>query len=237
MLWGKRLLEKLSRRLAAILLPSAWQLPFDFFVATRVAGYEPEVLALRKLVSTTGGTALDIGANAGYWTYALAKARLFRDVIAVEPNISMLRNLNRASLLGLRIERCAMSDREGEAMLRIPVSRNVVMAGWATLQSQIDCDHESERTLLVPLKTIDSLGLTNLKFMKMDVEGHEIAALNGGVQTLKLCKPTCLIEVRAANLPTVDAFFFKIDSRYRRVDTASELGVLLTGENVMYRFE
>jgi hypothetical protein len=36
----------------------------------------------------------------------------------------------------------------------------------------------------VPKKTLDSFGLTNVNFIKIDVEGHEKEVLEGSIQTL-----------------------------------------------------
>lgn len=38
----------------------------------------------------------------------------------------------------------------------------------------------------VPMKTLDSFGLENVNFMKIDVEGHELQVLEGGEETLEL---------------------------------------------------
>ena len=47
----------------------------------------------------------------------------------------------------------------------------------------------------VEMVTIDSLGLENVDFLKLDVEGYELFALKGAEETLKRCKPVVLIEV------------------------------------------
>jgi FkbM family methyltransferase len=46
------------------------------------------------------------------------------------------------------------------------------------------CDVNTE-TIDVPTITLDSLGLTNINFIKIDVEGHEEQVLRGAVKTLK----------------------------------------------------
>ena len=40
-------------------------------------------------------------------------------------------------------------------------------------------------TINVPMKTLDSFNLTNINFIKIDVEGHEEFVLRGAVKTLE----------------------------------------------------
>jgi hypothetical protein len=63
--------------------------------------------------------------------------------------------------------------------------------GVSSLQKR-DIHHVHIR---VPLVTIDSLGLENVTFMKIDVEGHEIAALRGAADTIKRDRPRLFVEV------------------------------------------
>jgi FkbM family methyltransferase len=46
----------------------------------------------------------------------------------------------------------------------------------------------------IPMVTIDSLGLTDLGFLKLDIEGSEPAALKGARETLARCGPIVLFE-------------------------------------------
>lgn len=47
---------------------------------------------------------------------------------------------------------------------------------------------------IVTLMTIDGLGLMDVSIIQLDVEGHELAALQGAVETIKRCAPFVLIE-------------------------------------------
>ena len=46
----------------------------------------------------------------------------------------------------------------------------------------------------IPMLTIDSLNLRRLDVLQLDVEGHEMAALKGGVETIKKFKPAIQLE-------------------------------------------
>jgi hypothetical protein len=41
----------------------------------------------------------------------------------------------------------------------------------------------------VPLLTVDGLGLSDVTFMKMDVDGHEVAVLQGAEKTHPAGRP------------------------------------------------
>jgi FkbM family methyltransferase len=129
--------------------------------------------------------ALDVGANVGTYAYHLSK---LTEVIAFEPNPQhrwILSKLPR----NVRVENVALSDREGMATLHIPLMSNGQQAdGWATLESV-----PSAVSVTVPMHTLDSYNL-DPGFIKIDVEGHEEAVLDGALQTIRRSKPVLLIE-------------------------------------------
>ncbi|HSW71275.1 MAG TPA: FkbM family methyltransferase, partial [Gammaproteobacteria bacterium] len=47
--------------------------------------------------------------------------------------------------------------------------------------------------------SIDSLGLKNVSFIKIDVEGYENHVLDGAVKTIKANKPVILCEIMGGN--------------------------------------
>lgn len=44
------------------------------------------------------------------------------------------------------------------------------------------------------MKPIDCLGLEQLDFIKLDVEGYETKAINGGMNTITKCRPVIVLE-------------------------------------------
>jgi len=129
-------------------------------------------------------TALDGGANIGAYSRVLMQR--FARVIAFEPAPDtfecLLRNLQEWEA-GDRVEAHprALSDRIERVRLgtepgRRSPSRRVVGGG----------DISTIR--------IDDLGLVDLAFLKIDVEGYEERALRGAEQTLKRCRPLVMFE-------------------------------------------
>ena len=76
---------------------------------------------------------------------------------------------------------CALSNNEGiaEYLIRDPGD------GGGNGISKFDRDDKNPPPSIdVPKKTLDSFQLTNINFIKMDVEGHEKEVLEGAVQTI-----------------------------------------------------
>lgn len=42
--------------------------------------------------------------------------------------------------------------------------------------------------------TLDSIALSRCDLLQLDVEGHELEALNGAAETIKRCRPTIVLE-------------------------------------------
>jgi FkbM family methyltransferase len=144
---------------------------------------EPE---LRRLGSYAprGGTAVDIGAWYGPWTRGL---RRFADrVVALEPAAELARGIA-AAYPDVLVVPAAASDATGTATLYLPAGGPGV--GTSSLE------HGDGPTVTVPRVTVDSLDLSDVRFVKVDVEGHELPALRGAEQTVRRDRPLLLVEV------------------------------------------
>ena len=69
----------------------------------------------------------------------------------------------------------------------------------------------------VETKTIDSLKLIDIGFIKIDVEGVELDVLNGASETIDEYKPTCMVEVyeKFNKYPVETTFEFFFNRNYR----------------------
>lgn len=145
---------------------------------------EPELARLTDFMPA-GGTAVDVGAWYGPWT-----ARLLRRadrVVAVEPTPALARHL-RAAFPAAQVVEAAVSDHAGTASLYVPAGGPVV--GTSSLE-----DAGQGNPVQVPRITLDSLDLADVRFVKLDVEGHELPALRGAAETIQRDRPVLLIEV------------------------------------------
>ncbi|MET7822739.1 FkbM family methyltransferase [Micromonospora zamorensis] len=144
---------------------------------------EPELAHLAEFMPK-GGTALDVGAWYGPWTRRMR--RLADHVVAFEPNEELARSIARA-FPEVRVIRAVASDHEGSAELFLPESGPAV--GTSSLE------YGAGRSVIVPRVTIDGLGLDDVRFLKIDVEGHELPTLRGAAATIHRDGPVLLVEV------------------------------------------
>jgi FkbM family methyltransferase len=184
-------------------------------------GGEREVHELGRLVEP-GTTAVDVGAHIGDYTYSLCK-RLGPGghVIAVEPLPDLARMLTKATRklrLPVTVINCALSTEAGEAELRVPWEGGERMAGFATLEAREKA--VGGQTFRVRLRTLDDVcagAPSRISFIKIDVEGHELNVLRGGVETLRKHRPKLLIEIeqRHSAVPIAETFAFITSQGYQ----------------------
>ena len=141
-----------------------------------------------------GDFVLDVGANIGFMTAAAAASHANVAVIALEPHprifARLARNVDRWAgqrpELGKRIHliEAAASDREGTSVLRIPNSFDGNQ-GIASLAHTAAAGQQevSVRTLTLD-RLIEAEG-QKVGLLKIDVEGHELAALHGADTALR----------------------------------------------------
>ena len=173
------------------LLPAKLYYPYK--ISREVRGVEPELAVLREFVPV-GCTAIDVGANRGYYSWALAG--IGAAVEAFEPNPCLARFA--AAKLGrrARLHEVALSDRSGTATLYIPRKASGsslhITGNLGNVYPQRNVDRISVR-----LATLDSYGFKSVGFIKIDVEGSEMEVLAGARETIRNNRPAMLIELLA----------------------------------------
>jgi FkbM family methyltransferase len=188
-------------------IPASRRLGFDFRVARLARRLEPELLHLARIVDR-GRTALDIGANQGFYSYALAGR--FQRVLAFEPNSAIAEDLRRSALAKLEVHNVALSATNGVQELYVPTVDGVQQHGWASFDRFNLAEATDVLEVEVPVRTLDSYALEGVDFIKIDVEGHEPEVLAGALDTLERNRPVVLAEVREANLEGVLALFERL---------------------------
>ena len=135
--------------------------------------------------------ALDIGANKGVWSHALAP--LVRRVHAFEPNPKIFPELKRALGGKVELHPIALSDRAGMAEFRLPRSRR----GYSNQGGSISAVAVAgaHGATHVPTARLDDLGIEDVGFIKSDVEGAEFQVLRGARETLRRDRPTLVVEL------------------------------------------
>ena len=169
----------------------------------RGANYEPEMKLLDVLCDPTR-TGVDIGAKIGMYTYRIA-ARC-ADAIAFEPNPLFNRMLTRVFAgKRARIEPFALSNVQGTAVMRLPYDHNGTRQfGRSTIDPANPLVHNQiarVEEIEVETRRLDDYALSNVGFIKIDVEGHELSVLEGAAETVARNSPVMLIECNDHHRP------------------------------------
>jgi FkbM family methyltransferase len=171
-------------------------------------GYEPEVSGILEKLVRSGDTIFDIGANFGWYSTMFAHhLGGSTQVYAFEPVPSTFERLNEHIKLN-QLERwvipnrIALGDQQGTTQMYVVRGRSHALA---SLSTQGEENYEAFNT---PMQTIDSFvkeqQISNIHFIKIDVEGNELMVLKGGVNTLKSDHaPILMVEI---NNDTFSAF-------------------------------
>ncbi len=163
--------------------------------------FEPE-LALLPSFADPNRPAFDIGAHFGLWTAAIRPH--FSQVHAFEA-MPRLAGVLRAGYRGDRhicVHEVALSDRAGSATMRIPVAslgRSTIEPG-NRLQRLKDAS-QPIREISIATRPLDEMDLPDPAFIKIDVEGHELAVLQGGTKMLARARPVLIIEMEGYHAP------------------------------------
>ncbi len=161
--------------------------------------YEPEAMqSIRRLVNA-GDCCIDVGANLGYYTISLANwVGPSGLVVAFEPfpgNFAILeKNVHLNRLQNVILEPSALSDCKGALQLIYAVeeqfSATPSVGGYAVEGNRV--------SIKVPTRRLDDYvaGLGRAPdFIKIDVEGAELAVLEGARRTLAAVRPILLVEI------------------------------------------
>jgi FkbM family methyltransferase len=174
-----------------------------------------------------GQVAVDVGCHKGAYTYWMRRrVGPTGTVFAFEPQPRQVAYLQKA-FAALPFDNVvlvpkALSDKIGKASLHVPEGAGKTHAasleqraesreqranssrGPSSGGTDSDCLLRAPSPLLVDTTTLDAFFADQpraLDFMKIDVEGHELAVLHGGQRMLESHRPALLIECEARHRP------------------------------------
>lgn len=149
-----------------------------------------------KLFLSPGDVAVDIGVHAGFhFDQILERVGATGKVIGFEPvpdfaNPVLARHDNNADI---RLR--AISDKRGRSSF-LHMTKAAGESGFIERATKMD---RGAVTLNIEISTLDNelSDLTKLDYIKIDTEGHEISALNGGLNTIHRLRPIISVEYGA----------------------------------------
>ena len=140
-----------------------------------------------RLVSLANGLCIDVGANIGFMTMALASKC---PVMAFEPQKELFKLLEENTAdLPVAVFNCALGSVNGTAFMpKIRYGDKGNYGGVGLVKAN------SFSTVPVEIKTLDSFGFVDVGLIKIDVEGHELEVLKGAVDTIARFSPILYVE-------------------------------------------
>jgi FkbM family methyltransferase len=172
--------------------PRAW-FRFKFLKYKFFRRGEPEIHLIRHLVEP-GTIAVDIGCSIGL--YAAQMVRHTGKVIAFEANPAVAQFARKVAPRNVEVINVALSSTVGRATLKIPRSPGgATVDELATIEPDNPLHAGDTAATDIEMKRLDDFSVTNCSFIKIDVEGHEEAVLDGASGLIASQRPVLMIEL------------------------------------------
>jgi len=161
--------------------------------------FEPDNIAILKLLCDEDSRVLDVGANIGLTALAFSQTCPRGQIAAIEPIPRtfqyLKRNVTEAGTRNLKIFNFALGSSAGSVLMQGHPS-NFACSFVADNYTIPAGDHFSYE---VPVKRLDDtfseLSLDRLDFLKVDVEGFELEVFAGAREILNTYKPIVFLEM------------------------------------------
>lgn len=159
-----------------------------------------------------GMTVIDVGANVGVYTFSAAeKVGTEGRVLAIEPFSGCVHCLEETCRINqidwVTVCAGAASDRNGIARLSLHAASELNEL-ITDDNSEMDPDTVEEVTCFSLDSLVEQENLSQVDFLKIDAEGHEVAVLSGSEILLQTFSPVILYEniagTQGANLPVAE---------------------------------
>lgn len=170
--------------------------------------HHKKLIPILRSVISPRSIVLDVGGHAGQMTKLFAGLAHKGHVYTFEPGsyaFSILRKTKALKCLSnVSPINQGLSSLPGEVVLQVPLKRSGSMGfGISHIVERGQSASSPSFRETVSVTTLDTFvkfhNLERLDFIKIDVEGHELEVLKGGLETFKRFKPSLMIEVNGGN--------------------------------------
>ena len=151
----------------------------EYFKAIKANAYQPVHQQTAVKHCSKFRTAIDIGAHVGLWARGLTEK--FSTVVAFEP-CKEFAEILLVNAPKVRHEPFALGERRGFVKMNIQSDN--------TGATHVERGAEG----VIPVRPLDEFALTEVDFIKIDVEGYELEVVKGGFETLKHNDPVVIVE-------------------------------------------
>jgi FkbM family methyltransferase len=184
--------------------------------------FQPKTSEFIRKHVRPGDTALDLGAHIGLFTLQLASAvGPTGRVVAFEPTndnrcgIKRAVELNRLTNI-VEVREEAIGGENGPAIFHLPESN------YGVNGTLISTMHETEHSITIKTITLNAVAdmEQRVSFVKMDIEGAELVALESGDVLLKVHRPIMAIDIHPQHIKSsgrkpLDVYTIMTSANYR----------------------
>lgn len=138
---------------------------------------------------------IDVGANKGQFLYLAERILPSSQIWAFEPLPWFARKL-RSLFPGVRVFNLALSDKKSKATIYVPAPNGVPDDSLASLAKPAAGSFDTYEVSVTTLdEVVEQNHLGKSCFLKIDVEGHEFAVLQGGAHFIRTQVQLMLVEI------------------------------------------
>ena len=175
----------------------------EALVKTGRTHIESELNNIFAIVDTLPDDAVvvDGGANIGFFTVPVAHRTQDRGtrIIAFEPQRQLFQALGGSLAINgydhVYLHNCGLGAEPGHAQLPAVDYSVAQDFGTVSLSDETTVDeHSWMANRVVDVTSLDAIDLPRLDFFKLDVEGYEVSALAGAIETIKKHRPWIWVE-------------------------------------------
>jgi FkbM family methyltransferase len=180
--------------------------------------WEPHLTRYLSATLKADDVFMDVGANLGYFTIMFSA--FVKRIIAFEP-VAMTHkyceaNIALNGLANVELYQCGLWKED--TLTSIKMDPSSLMGASITPSGDTGSVESIRCRQLDAMVESDELTLTRLDVIKMDIEGAEVAALQGMRRTLERFKPTILMEL---NRPALENLGSSIDDVWKFFSNAN----------------